>query len=156
VNPPHGLAELQAQFGALTLTRDPRGSGYVISSPAGWESDNMVIVPSLPGYAHKLYVNKAMVDPLTRALGVATDVCPEYVIRTMGCFCPRMKRVNGALSVHSWGLAVDICADTNPMGKPLRTDMPRAFIDAFIAQGFTWGGSFPTPDPMHMQWISGY
>jgi hypothetical protein len=156
VKVPHGLDELRAQFGRLALLPDLRGSGYVISSPVGWESRNMTLVADLPGYPHRLFVNKAMVEPLRAALTAALAACPDYEVRSMGCFCPRLKRVNGALSVHSWGLAVDINADTNPMQRPLTTDMPPAFVEAFKAQGFTWGGEFPTPDPMHFQLVSGY
>lgn len=157
VPPAVGLADLVHRFGALQLAKDPRGSGFVIASPAGWESANMVLVPSLPGYPHRLYVNKAVVEPLTTALAETQKVCPAYVIKTMGCFCPRLKRVNGDLSVHSWGLAVDINADANPLADKLITDMPPEFVMCFKNAGFTWGGQFTGKrDPMHFQYCSKY
>ena len=156
--PANGLLDLQARFGKLILGPDPRG-GMRIISPIGWEVANMTILDSLPGYPHKLYVNKYMVNPLVAALTAAHAACPDYVIRTMGCFCPRLKRVNGAMSVHSWGLAVDICADTNPQTKPgeaVVRDIPDAFGAAFEAAGFTWGLHFKSPDPQHFQLCEAY
>ena len=150
MNPAHGLADLQARFGKLTVVNGQ------ITSPLHWESANMLTVTDLPGVGHKLYVNKYMVGPLRAALAAALSACPGYAIRTIGCFNPRPKRVNGDLSVHSWGLAIDINADTNPMHRPMITDMPDAFVKAFTDQGFTWGGHFATPDPMHYQYVSGY
>lgn len=158
MNAPHGLLELQRDYGKLILSRDP-GGGMHIVSPIGWEAASMVSVPTWPGYARKLYVNTAMVEPLAAALMAAMAACPGYKIRTMGCFNPRLKRVNGSLSVHSWGLAVDINADTNPQtapGKPIVRDIPDAFGEAFEKAGFTWGLRFKHPDPQHFQFCSGY
>lgn len=55
-------------------------------------------------------------------------------------------------SYHSWGLAIDINAPTNPMRRPLTTDHPRWMRDLWIGYGFTWGGIWSTPDPMHYEW----
>ncbi len=154
MTPPHGLAELQARYGKLQIDRDPPG-GYRIISPIGWEVANMELLRLPDG--RKLYVHKDMAEPLFNALFAASKACPDYPVRTIGCWCPRYKRVNGDLSVHSWGLAVDINASTNPLADKLTTDMPDAFVDCFKAQGFTWGGEFGgKKDAMHMQWISGY
>lgn len=157
MTPAIGLADLQARFGALVLEHDVATGGYHIVSPPHWESQNMVMVNDLPGISNRLYVNKAIVEPLRSALAAAQLVCPEYQIRTIGCFNPRLKRVNGDVSVHSWGLAVDINADTNPLADDLTTDMPDAFVRCFKGQGFTWGGEFSgKKDAMHYQYISGY
>jgi hypothetical protein len=89
----------------------------------------------------------------------------RYVVRTLGCFAPRPKRVNGDLSVHSWGLAVDINPDANPLAAQpgpvaavgqLGRDIPDAWVQAFEDVGFVWGGRFHRPDPMHFQWVRGY
>ena len=158
MNIPHGLLELQRDYGKLVLGPDPRG-GLRIIAPIGWEMENMTIVSGWPGYPHRLYVNKAMVEPLTAALSAAMVACPNYRVRTMGCFNPRLKRVNGAISVHAWGLAVDINADTNPQtkpGQPVVRDIPDAFGEAFEAAGFTWGLRFNSPDPQHFQLAKSY
>lgn len=153
---PHGLAELEKRYGKLQIDTDPRG-GYRIISPIGWESANMLLMTDLPGLpGRKLYIHRAMRQPLYNAMSAAYVVAPGYSIKTIGCFNPRFKKtVRSELSVHTWGLAVDINAATNPLGG--ETDMPDAFIHAFKSEGFVWGGDFQhTKDPMHFQLVSGY
>jgi len=58
------------------------------------------------------------------------------------------------LSNHSWGLAVDYCAPTNPMGSPLRTDMPADTGALAAACGLTHGAEWSRPDPMHLEFLS--
>lgn len=149
--PPHGLAELQARYGRIVLDK-----GRIVS-PIGWERAHMVRMesPHLP--TGKLYVNKDMAEPLKAALAAAAEQCPEYRVRTIGGWAQRYKGIKPTdVSVHAWGLAVDINKDQNPQRSPIVTDMPPLFVDAFVREGFTWGGKFPTPDPMHFQWCSGY
>ncbi len=158
VKPPHGLAELEARYGRLLLGPDPRG-GQRIISPIGWESKWMTVARGLPGLPEdrRVYMHRDMEQPLRNALAVALSLCPGYRIKTLGCFNPRHKRVNGRqLSLHAYGLAVDINAASNPMRSPIETDIPSAFVRAFDAEGFVWGGDFGLPDPMHFQLASGY
>jgi hypothetical protein len=156
VLPPRGRTKLEARYGKLELAR-AAGDGYVIASPAGWEQRNMVGIRSGLLPKGKLYVHKDLAGPLLRALAAASLQAPTYRVETIGCWSVRYKRSNaGAVSVHAWGLAVDINAESNPMRKRIVTDMPPLFVDAFAREGFTWGGTFPTPDPMHFQLCSGY
>ncbi len=149
----NGLAELEARFGKLTVE-----NGEIVA-PKGWESKWMTKITHLPGLPGKrLYCNAELVAPLLNALVTWQATCPEYQIRSLGCFAPRYKRTNGAeLSVHTYGLAIDINASTNPLNKKLITDMPPAFVKAFRDNGFVWGGLFKgTKDPMHFQLVTGY
>lgn len=157
MTPPHGLAELEDRYGRLLIDDDPRG-GMRIISPIGWETKWMIGLHQLPGLGSKgLFVNRDMEEPLRRALASALVECPDYPIRTIGCWNVRYKRSAAKqVSVHAYGLAVDINADRNPMKSPIETDMPPLFVDCFTRDGFTWGGTFPTPDPMHFQLCSGY
>lgn len=162
--PPHGLSAIRAAYGEIKIMRDPRG-GWRIYEPASWESRNCVALP-LPTLRRTLYVHRLIAGPLLEALERAQRATPDYAIKTIGCFCPRPKRTvsqpsavigwDSGLSIHSVAGAVDVNALSNPMRRPLQTDMPPAFIDAWRAVGWTWGGDFPTPDPMHFQWASGY
>lgn len=147
--PPHGLADIKVFYGDIAI------AGGKVVTP-GWESRSMKVVSDLPGVPHKLYINARIEAPLREALRSCIDLRDAYVVRTIGCFNPRPKRTNGSPSVHAWGAAVDINADTNPMRAPLTKDLPDAWIQIFEAVGWTWGGRFPTPDPMHFQWASGY
>lgn len=80
----------------------------------------------------------------------------HYPIKQLGCFCPRHKMSNPkrSLSLHSYGMAVDINWRTNPIGQ--RGDIPRELIKIFRKHGWTWGGSWRRPkDPMHFEFYSG-
>jgi hypothetical protein len=68
-----------------------------------------------------------------------------------GCFNIRMVRGSNAhFSAHSYGLALDINAATNPMGSVLHTTFTADFVKCFTDQGFAWGGNFHgRKDPMH-------
>lgn len=59
------------------------------------------------------------------------------------------------LSNHSWGLAIDLNARTNPMTNRLVTDMPKWVIDAAKRWGLLWGGHYSgvRKDPMHFEFI---
>ena len=62
------------------------------------------------------------------------------------------------LSLHSFGIAIDINPDQNPnyrsKVKPCKTDMPASVINAFKANGFRWGGDYRTIcDAMHFEWL---
>jgi hypothetical protein len=162
--PPKGLTEIRAFYGDVKIERDPQG-GWRIISPIAWEPANCVLMvdePDMP--VRRLYVNAKIREPLLAALRECRLRAPDYVIRTIGCFSKRPKRTAGlppgvvgwpSLSMHAVAAAVDINANTNPMRKPLTTDMPPEFIEAWESVGWTWGGRFPTPDPMHWQWGSG-
>jgi hypothetical protein len=73
-----------------------------------------------------------------------------------GCFNFRPMREGTALSMHSWGVAVDI----NPqIGRFHNLDdkvsYPQFIVDAFEKSGFEWGGHWAAAnvDPMHFQLI---
>lgn len=161
---PVGIAQIKQVYGDLAIDMGPMG--WRIIQPLGWESANCTGAKNLPGLSHPLYIHKVILEPLTEALKKAQSDCPEYLIKTIGCFNPRPKRVvqnprgvigwDDGLSLHTAACAVDINDKTNPMGKPARCDMPNAFIRAFTDLGWTHGLAFPTPDPMHFQWASGY
>ena len=73
-----------------------------------------------------------------------------------GCwgFACRPIRGSNSPSNHSWGLAVDINAPTNPMGSTLITDMPGWMPDLWNAYGFRWGGDYKNrPDAMHYEFL---
>ena len=69
-----------------------------------------------------------------------------------GAYNCRKIRGSERWSVHSWGLAIDVNWNTNPMGAPLRTDMPAWFYETMEKYGFTWGGRWTKrPDAMHFE-----
>ena len=79
----------------------------------------------------------------------------EYPITQLGCFVPRHKMSNKkrGLSIHSYGLAIDINWKTNGFGK--NGDIPIYVVMLFEQYGFSWGGNWKNKDPMHFEFYSG-
>lgn len=98
----------------------------------------------------KIYCNKDLVKPLTQALNnIVTSGLADQVKTWDGCFQIRRKRTNESLSVHSWGLAIDINAAWNALGQI--PTMSKELVACFTDAGFVWGGVWKTPDGMHFQ-----
>jgi hypothetical protein len=94
-----------------------------------------------------------MIPVLRRALatlqrrGLARLVDPgDYA----GCYAPRRIPASGSLSLHAFGLAVDLNASRNPQGSSPRQD--RRLVGIMERAGLWWGGRWPTvPDGMHFE-----
>ena len=54
-----------------------------------------------------------------------------------------------AISMHAFGIAVDINAGSNPYGATPRQD-PR-LVSIMETWGFAWGGNWSVPDGMHFE-----
>lgn len=69
-----------------------------------------------------------------------------------GAFEFRPVRGGTQLSSHSWGCAIDFDPIRNAFGDhtPHLATVP-AVLDAFAAEGWTWGGHWSKPDGMHFQ-----
>ena len=64
----------------------------------------------------------------------------------------RLMRGSTRLSMHSWGCAVDFDPARNGFGDPTPNfaNYPQV-LDAFAAEGWTWGGRWSKSDGMHWQ-----
>lgn len=74
-----------------------------------------------------------------------------------GCYNFRRMRGGAKLSMHSWGIAVDIDPDKNPLGKPYNKShgmMPEEVIAIFAKYGAEWGGRWSRPDCQHFQFAA--
>lgn len=100
---------------------------------------------------NKLYCNKDMVVPLTRAFGNIIECGVLDQLKTWdGCFNIRkMKGSTKEPSLHSWGVAIDINAAWNGYNK--KPTMSKELVLCFTNAGFTWGGKWSKPDGMHFQ-----
>jgi hypothetical protein len=68
-----------------------------------------------------------------------------------GCFVPRHidRDPSRGLSMHAWGLAIDVNARDNPLGAtPV---MDQRVVEVFERWGFDWGGHWRRPDGMHFE-----
>lgn len=98
----------------------------------------------------RIYCNRDLVKPLHTALEAVVKANLAGLIKTWdGCFNIRKQRGARVLSLHSWGLAVDINAAWNRLGFPSTQD-PR-LVKAFTDAGFDWGGVWQRPDAQHFQ-----
>lgn len=98
----------------------------------------------------RIYCNKRMIAPLTAAFKALIATGEVKYLKTWdGCFNIRKSKGGKSMSLHAWGLAVDVNAAWNGYGKPptLRAQFVKCFTDA----GFDWGGVWSKPDGMHFQ-----
>jgi hypothetical protein len=98
----------------------------------------------------RLYCNKDMVTPLSQAFKNLIDTGKVAELKTWdGCFNIRKKRGLSSMSLHSWGIAIDVNAAWNGLGKDpvLSSEFVKCFTDA----GFDWGGTWKRKDGMHFQ-----
>lgn len=98
--------------------------------------------------------NKAMLPQLRGALedvvasGFSASIhSSEYG----GCYVPRFIANDGArgLSLHTWGLAIDLNVPGNQRGTA--GTMDPEVVRIFARWGFAWGGTWRDPDPMHFE-----
>ena len=98
----------------------------------------------------KVYCNKDLVKPLTQAF---TNLIERKLVGELktwdGCFSIRKVRGGQSMSLHSWGLAIDVNASWNGLGK--EPQLSSEFVKCFIDAGFDWGGNFSRKDGMHFQ-----
>jgi hypothetical protein len=108
----------------------------------------------VPATVHrwKFECHKLMVGPLQKAVENlnAAGLIQEWHTYD-GCWVVRYMRGSSQLSIHSWGLAIDINAAENPFNSP-NFAMTEAFAKCWKDAGFIWGGDWSSPvDAMHMQ-----
>lgn len=115
----------------------------------GWPTKRTDMVKVEAG-GIRLWVHPVLED-LTIELVTRTALFYPLNPATCGSYSCRPKRGTESPSEHSNGTANDLNWDRNPMRKPLTTDIPSGIIDLWEAHGYTWGGRWKTPDPMHFQ-----
>jgi len=133
----------------MTITAESRGWG------PGWphcNSSNIRTLVRKDGL--RLPVNVGIIELVDYLIGETERRGYDVKVgQTWGYAC-RAIRGSQAPSNHSWGLAVDINAPTNPMGQRLITDMPSWMVQLWVAHMFRWGGSYVSrPDAMHMEFM---
>lgn len=103
----------------------------------------------------KLYCNKDLIAPLSKAFRNLIDRDFVKELKTWdGCW--NVRAIRGyeyskpiKWSLHSWGVAIDLNASENGLGK--KPKLSAGFVRCFTDAGFDWGGRFSRPDGMHFQ-----
>lgn len=161
---PHGFAEICRVFGDIRQYVRPDGTLRpewerhelaMAALPAplelGWDADL-----ATPGYqvvtVRRIRCHRLLTDVFENTfLELYQAGCWPRLKTFGGCFSYRPKRTSRKLSVHSWGIAIDLNEDTNAR---MPGDMDPEVIAIFQRHRFKWGGEFD--DPMHFQYATGY
>src|SRR5262249_55380045 len=105
--------------------------------------------------AHHLIVGE-LVEAITECLDAHV---PADRLVYGGCYCYRPKRASQeTLSVHAWGIAVDLDPANNKQGKVWRDDgimLDARILNIFERRGWDAGARWNHPDAMHLQWATG-
>jgi hypothetical protein len=126
-------------------------NGFIDPDPA-WVASN-ISTGSVP-ILGTVRCHRIMIPQLASALqeisdrGLASEIRPgDYA----GCYVPRFidRDPRRGLSMHAFGLAVDLNVSTNGLGT--RGDMHPEVVQIFQKWGFNWGGVWSRPDPMHFE-----
>lgn len=152
-------------FGAIELGQDGRPTERwesrtltVVSTPfplrLSWETQTTV---------RRIRCHRGVAPDLTRILdeilqlykGDLEAIKAARMDLYGGCYEFRRARGLAQLSMHSYGVAIDLDPERNGLGVKWEKGkgmMPEEVIEIFEAHGWTWGGRWKTrPDPMHFQ-----
>jgi hypothetical protein len=98
----------------------------------------------------RIYCNSDLVEPLKLAFKSLINTGMVDELKTWdGCFNIRKMAGSNLMSLHSWGIAVDVNAAENGLGQPPK--LSKEFVECFTKNGFDWGGNFTRQDGMHFQ-----
>ncbi len=126
-----------------------------------------IIPPFQMYYDHhpikSITVNKMVATSLLKVFTEILDKCGHDqkqidaigVSNFGGCYNQRMIRGSSTdISNHSFGAAIDLDPDHNPLGGKNGT-MSKIIIDAFDREGWFWGGRYKSRlDQMHFEAVS--
>jgi hypothetical protein len=139
--------------------------GNPVTDKARFEKNNMVVwncqveFPELP--FKRMYVNAYILPKLQITFKALQKVDLLYEIKTFGgCWMVRpIRGYANILSIHSWGIAVDLNVENNPLGwsrdkciKMGLNPFSAAFFEVWRQTGWTCGIDFKRPDGMHFEW----
>lgn len=140
------------KIGADTITGCQDAS--LITSFMGKPGGNLVTYGL---FGHDVSVNEKITSSLDMVQRDVNAAGTGYTFDDIQTFNYRRKTGGGGLSLHSWGIAVDINPSRNPYqarnNGELQTDIPPQIIEIFKKYGFQWGGDWVgNRDPMHFEW----
>ncbi len=134
-----------------TFSYTSRARGEISPDPA-WVSAHIRTeeVPILG----RVTCNKAFLPQLRAALQEVVDRGLAHTINReeyAGCYYPRYigRDPSNGLSLHSWGIAVDLNVPGNLRGTVGEID--REVVAIFKRWGMAWGGDWRYTDPMHFE-----
>jgi hypothetical protein len=98
----------------------------------------------------RIYCNRDMIEPLSKAFHNLIQRGHVNELKTWdGCFNIRKKRGLASMSLHSWGIAIDVNAFENGLNQTPK--LSPGFVKCFTDAGFEWGGTWKRKDGMHFE-----
>lgn len=134
-------------FGAFSYRYFPDGT---IEPDAGWVRDN-IRTEQVPIFG-AVTCHRLMLPQLRGALQDIVAAGKGDTLSTYnGCYVPRFIERNPqrSVSLHTWGIAIDLDAATNYRG--IAGTMDPEVVAIFKRWGFRWGGDWTYTDPMHFE-----
>ncbi len=134
-------------FGAFSYRYFPDGT---IQPDSSWVSANIrtATVPIMG----RVTCHRLMLPQLQGALQEVVDRGLQDTLHSFdGCYVPRFieRNPSRSISLHTWGIAIDMDASTNYRG--IRGTMDPEVVAIFKRWGFRWGGDWKYTDPMHFE-----
>jgi hypothetical protein len=145
--------------------------GDPVANRQAFERNNMILwdVPqdindAIKALPNKIYCNKRVVAPLEAAFRAVIAEGVQGEIKTWdGCFNVRKMRGKNILSMHSFGIAIDMNAAWNPLIKVGVLDREilkkqyvqwsEKFLNCWRSNGWTCGADWKTIlDGMHFEY----
>lgn len=112
-----------------------------------WDVPTELEIGAIP---KKLYCNRDIIGPLSNAFRNLISRGFVNELKTFdGCFNIRKKRGLSSMSLHSWGIAIDVNAAWNQLN--MTPTLSQGFVKCFIDAGFDWGGTWQRKDGMHFE-----
>ena len=125
-------------------------SDGTIEPDARWVRDN-IRTEQVP-IMGTVTCHRLMLPQLRGALQEVQDAGLAGTLTTYsGCYVPRFieRDPERSISLHTWGIAIDMDAATN--GRGTVGTMDRRVVEIFKRWGFAWGGDWRYTDPMHFE-----
>lgn len=132
-----------------TLRFEVLEDGFIRPDPA-WVSAN--ITQAEVPIVGSVTCHRLLVPQLYAALAEVEQAgLAESIYQYGGCYVPRFidRDPSNPLSMHAFGLAIDLNTPTNQLGT--EGDMDPRVVEIFERWGFVWGGRWSRPDPMHFE-----
>jgi hypothetical protein len=123
------------------------------------EDQNRKIIKRAKAFTGLRVHKKCAASLMTCLTGIKESFTPEEIVKYELDLCGgvhvfRLMRGGSALSMHSWGSAIDLSHLINYFKRkydPAKNMMPMKAVEIFRAEGWTWGGLWRTGDAMHFQ-----
>ncbi|MCU1671939.1 MAG: family peptidase [Frankiales bacterium] len=134
-------------FGAFSYRYFPDGT---IQPDARWVNEN-IVTARVPIFG-RVTCHRLMVPQLRGALAEVEAAGLGGSLHTYdGCYVPRFieRNPDRSISLHTWGIAIDMDASTNYRG--IAGTMDPKIVEIFKRWGFRWGGDWEYTDPMHFE-----